>query len=340
MADRLRLALTLLRAAALTGAAFWVAASWDPFYLAESTAGRANRLGRFSSLGDLVILLSPALLATGVSLVAFLDAAKVALRSDRTESAKLGPSAALGLAAVLSGGLVLVMLVLPIRGQTVVVPLRNADMAPVATVLERAVPAGELVDGSMIRQPLDPERLALPSTIRPSERWCLQFLVATYLDRENAGRLEVSIGESGGLIADIGQVAIDVRELRDNTWVSACFDDVVTQRIIGSSASVRGIDLIVQGLGAPAGQAATVWLAPALPERSEVQITGVRGAPEGTHELIHRPAVARAPAQRPWLERYGWLLIATGTWSLLLPLVPARSLRVSRVAPAPLRGEE
>ena len=323
----------------LTTAAFWLASTWDPFYLESAGVPRQSGLGRLRDGADALLLLTPALLATGVSLTAFLNIATHRSGANRSEGG-LGIMRAVGLSLALVGLLTLSMLGLPLRGQLTIAPLPTEDNTSVGVLLTGLIPAGELVDGKVIRQPVDEERLPVPNGLRRGDRLCLQILVATYLDRDNTGSLEVTLSAPGSDGGTAWRFRLDANDLRDNTWASGCFDERPSV-ILDSLRGVGGVqsEITVRGIGAAPGTAATVWLRPAQGAGATNQ-TGAAGSDaDEVDALVHRFAVGRPPLHRRALAFYGTLLATAGGSLLLAPLIRGRRLRVgSQSAGRPWEG--
>ena len=283
------------RAIALTAAMVWVAGVWEPFYL----VGTAQLIGE-ASAAERFLLLLPMLLATAGALMLFDVAVRSTAGPDLWRGAgtrRVGSSQVLGaaLALLLVGGLTHVLIVRPLAAEP-----QPVVIAPQGAIGQagQALPAGELVDRSVIAQSLDSELLRHLRGLHSDVPLCLEVLFATYLGRDNVGEIELAL--SGGSGSDRQALVLPVPSLADNAWAGGCFEEGWDQVLTSSDAEV-----VVRGLGATSGQAATVWMRQSGSMEPDARVSGVLPPfPFEGHALTYRFATLQDSSERSRL--FGW----------------------------------
>lgn len=261
-----------------------------------TTSDVRPRPGR-DRLIDSLILSSPLLIAVGVVVALLADPA---IR--RRSYGKWIVRGSVG--SALAGALVLTIAAdaVDTRGG----PLATATAG---TWLGEQTPAGELVDESVVTQPVEP-RLLPSGRVTGRDRLCAEVLLATYLDRENEGTVSYTLSDGSTQVS----VEIDAASVSDNTWTPGCFDERANGLLDG-----RPLTLIVEGMDARPGRAVTAWLRPASGREA---IADVRGTAAGQdHDdlvLRYRFAVASPPLHSRAVAFIGTGAIALGLTGLLV----------------------
>jgi len=115
-----------------------------------------------------------------------------------------------------------------------------------STNLNNPVPAGEIVSGKKIVQPI-----SIPGNFK-TEDMCFEILFATY-DRVNNGTIEISIRQNNKKQI----ISKDIKGIKDNSYQKLCFNEIELEA--GQAY------LEIYGVDGSSGNAITVWLTDDIP---------------------------------------------------------------------------
>jgi hypothetical protein len=184
-------------------------------------------------------------------------------------------------------------------------PIQNA------TVWTNAQPAGELVEGFHLTQPIELRN----DHVHDEEvraHLCVRVLFATYLNRRNRGVVSLRLMNQH----KIAEQRLDVSGLDDNAWRRVCFPEMEF-----ADVGRGGLVLEIRGLDSRPGQGVTAW------------VSDIKSGPRAS--IMDQPSsqtlVYEVELQVDKMHYYynAWVLVAFAT--ALLALI------VQWVAPDPVR---
>lgn len=134
-------------------------------------------------------------------------------------------------------------------------PIKNYksfELTP-TTSLNADKPAGEIVNGFAIKQPIKITNnfLKIIDIYRDDAPLCVELFMANYNNRKNSGSFEVKLTNSNKTVRSI----LDANSIKDNEWKNICFEDLT----LGELSNGTSI-LSIKGLNSPPGEAVTAWL--------------------------------------------------------------------------------
>lgn len=135
-----------------------------------------------------------------------------------------------------------------------------------------AHPAGELVDGFHLSQPI----VLKDSHVSQSEAQahvCVRVLFATYMNRRNRGSVALRLTSP----QRVSEQRIDVSTLADNAWKRVCFADVRYGDIEHGTSRLE-----IQALDSRPGKGVTAWIS----EQASGPNVSIRGQPSRS-TLVH-----------------------------------------------------
>ena len=208
-------------------------------------------------------------------------------------------------------------------------PLHDRARSQVVTPAEWTgpqTPAGELVDGAVIRQPVRPEQLPEQEAVAATGGVCIEVFVATYLDRANEGEVVIALQDRRSDLPIAPPVVLPAGDLQDNSWESACF------RIADPAVLAEPLDVVLAGRGSPSGRAVTAWLRPALLGEDAARVSGTAGAPPKDGMVLrYRFGLATRPLHEGAVRFLGATSVLAGAAGLGGAVLATRTRRrVSR----------
>jgi len=126
--------------------------------------------------------------------------------------------------------------------------IERAALSP-SQALEQ-IPAGELVAGFRLEQPID-WNLIKRVKLNESDTLCIDILLANYGDRNNTGTFSASLQAK----YFSQKILLHANQIRDNTYHHFCYDSLPLRNITD-----RPVTFVLEGIDSPPGQAITAWM--------------------------------------------------------------------------------
>jgi hypothetical protein len=230
----------------------------------------------------------------------------------------------LGTALVIGG--VLLLGFPSIVGATGVSARLDPVPGPLGLLPGPLVPAGELVDGAEIVQPIPGRAIEDPLLGRAGGSVCVDVLLANYGDRPNDGTLVVGL-RSGGLTEEM---RVEMGSIADNAWSRSCFDAA----LLRENGPAPLVALTLRGEGSRQGSSVTAWLRPLARGEEAAQLEGFEGlAVAGSdHQLAYRMTAETGSRSAATIRLIGLFALAGGLVGLASSSFgPSRARRPSGV---------
>ncbi len=117
---------------------------------------------------------------------------------------------------------------------------------------EHSIPAGEVVTGFHLKQPIDWNLLYKDALSQDdSNAVCVSVLLANYNNRKNDGSFSLSLQVD----SHRHRTVVDAKTVLDNAYRRICYDNLLLRDVANKSAAI-----IVEGIDSRPGRAITTWM--------------------------------------------------------------------------------